>query len=494
MIRGSFAAAPLVFAPAFVGAVAMVVTVMASEGIASAQSPPAAPDTIAVGDWQLAPTLQLRTRGEYRRDPVDMGGMDQLGGAGSRVRDSWAIFERARLGLGAEKGVLRAQLTIQDARAWGSPAPTAILGQSGGVGGIAAYEAYVEARTSSARPAFVRVGRQALTWGEGRLVSNADWSMAARTLDAIRGHASAGLWDFELFAAVLDSPAPLGVAAGDTAGPTRAGTQLYGLQGAWPIDPLLKVELSAYARVSRRGQFAPDLSRFSHARAEGETYTGSLRVAGDSRGWKYDVEGAYQLGRATGLGLGDGVARQAFAVAGFVQRTFDQLSLTPTFRAGAGFASGDDGSSSTYHQFDPLLGDVQTLHGAMDTFAWSNLADVNARATIVPTTDMRASLQYRYARLAEASGEWIGGYLQRIGSAPGSASGSLGHELDAFLSWRPSFASALELVGGYSALLLGDGARTILAAQARGRLQSDGTFSPADVAHYGYLHATLIVP
>ena len=323
-------------------------------------------------------------------------------------------------------------------------------------------------------------------------MSNADWSPRARTLDAVRGHVPLGILDFELLAAVLDSPTPLGVSAGDTFGPSRAGAQLYGLLGSWPIDPLLKIEVTALARVARGAELGPDLSRFSQARAEGETYVASLRVSGDSRGWKYDLEGAYQFGNAKGLGFGSqGADRAAFAFAGYLQKSFDQLLLTPALRVGGAYASGDDGGSK-YKQFDPILADVHTLHGAMDSFAWSNLAEVSARATVTPFTETRLSLEYRYARLVEASSEWVGAYLGAIGSAPGSSEGELGHELDLAMAWRPW--PALGLVGGYSALLLGDGARTILAAQARGRAQADGTFAPAAVATLGYLQATLTIP
>jgi hypothetical protein len=144
-----------------------------------AQSPPAAPETIPVGDWQLAPMLQLRTRGEVRHNPVDVGGGPAAPGINLTVIDSLVLMERARVGLGAEHGPIRAQVTLQDARAWGAIAPSATLpgGQPPGVFG--AYEAYAELHTSAARPSFVRVGRQAVTWGEGRLVSAAlVWSSA----------------------------------------------------------------------------------------------------------------------------------------------------------------------------------------------------------------------------------------------------------------------------------------------------------------------------
>jgi Alginate export len=459
---------------------------------ALAQSPPAAPTTIALGDWQLAPTLELRTRGETRRDPVDLGGADTLGGTGPRVRDAWGVFERARLGLGAERGALRAQFTLQDAHAWGAPSPVGVLGSGSSFAQVGAHEAWIEARTASARPWFFRVGRQTLAWGDGRLLGTADWSPVGRALDAARAHAPLGMLELELFAAILASPAPLGVSAGDTLGPTAAGAELYGAQAAWPIDPLLKLELLALARVARGSHLATDASRFSQARDSGETYTASLRVSGDHKGWKYAVEGAYQLGRALGGSFGtDGADRRAFAVAAYGGRTFDTLVWTPTLRLGGSYASGDDGGT-TYKQFDPILPDVHTWHGAMDVFAWSNLVEGHASVSVVPWTDATFGVEYRYARMAEAGGDWLGAYLSSIGRAPTTTDAELGHEIDVGARIRPW--TPLELGAGYSLLALGAGAKAVLAAQARGRLQADGTYATADFAHYTYLTATLYVP
>ena len=75
---------------------------------------------------------------------------------------------------------------------------------------------------------------------------------------------------------------------------------LYGAQAAWPIDPLLRLELTALARIARGSHVATDAARFSQARDSGETYTASLRASGDHKGWKYAAEGAYQLGHANG--------------------------------------------------------------------------------------------------------------------------------------------------------------------------------------------------
>jgi hypothetical protein len=477
-------------------AIVLVSLVSASQG--AAQSPPVAPETFPIGDWLFAPSLQLRTRGEYLRDPVDIGGgLDANGlNPGARVRNAGGVHERVRLGLGVDKGPLHAQLTLQDSRAWGTIPPSASLTPGQGLSVFGPYEAFAEAHTSSARPNWLRVGRQVVVWGDGRLLGNADWSPTPRSLDAIRAHMAFGsAWDVELLAVMLSSSRPLGAAFGDTSatlgGGSFGGSQLYAAQIAWTLDPLFKVQAFAFARVARSGAGFADLTRsFALSTREGETYTGALRIGGESKGWRYALEGAYQIGNVANFGSG-GVNRTAYAAAAHVARTFDRVALTPTIRIGGAYATGDDGNGD-YKQFDPLLPDVHAFHGAMDIFAWSNIIEANARATVVPWTDTQFAVEYRYAQMAEAKGEWLSGYLGSIGRTSSNGSSELGHEIDAFFTWYPW--TALEIHTGYSAFIAGDGARTLLAAQARGALQADGTYAPVGVAHYGYLQATLRVP
>jgi hypothetical protein len=448
---------------------------------AEAQSPPAAPETIPLGDWQIAPTLQLRTRGEYRHDPVEMGGRDLAGNDNPRIRNAYLVFERARVGLGAERGALRAQVTLQDTRAWGDRAST-----DGGFGQFGAYEAWAEARTSAARPSWIRIGRQPVTWGDGRLLGNADWHPLARALDAVRGHLAVGPLEVEALAALLDLSQPSSPAFGNRFGPEITGTQLYGATAAWPLAPLLKLELTELLRVARTGV---GISRFASAAASGETFTTSLRVFGDGRGWKYSVEGAYQHGTASSLG---GIDRSAYAVAGRVGRTFDTILMSPTLTALGSYASGDDGTGSTYKQFDPILPDVHLHHGAMDLFSWSNLMDVGGRVGLVPWTDTQLGFEYRYASLASGRGEWLNAYLAPVARPNANDEKELGHELDVVFAWQPWVP--LDLRAGWSTLLLGDGARTAAAAQARGFNRGDGTYAPARFSHLAYLQATLSVP
>ncbi|MCL2722970.1 MAG: alginate export family protein [Polyangiaceae bacterium] len=461
-----------------------------ASGSARAQSPPPAPDKIALGDFLLAPSLEIRMRAEYMNSPPDLGGSDPFGRQSPRVRDAWTASERSRLGLGVERGILRAQLTLQDARALGSGAPDATFAPASNAARFGAYEAFLEVHDRGARPSYVRLGRQAVVWGEGRLLGDADFSPMGRSLDAARAHYAAGNVDIEALAAVLEAPSPLGSSFSNTSGPSRSGVELYGALARWSAAPLFRIEAYALARISRSKGDNFDGSRFSASRLSGETYTGALRIFGDARGWDYAAEGAYQFGRANALAIG-GADVSAWAAAAHIAKTLPEIALTPTLRIAGSYASGDDGSGS-YHQFDPLLADPQRFHGQMDLFAWSNAMDASARVQIVPWAQTSFAVEYRYARLARTSGEWIGSYLTSLGRAAGSTGAGLGSEIDAAFTWRA--ATALDIRIGWSGLILGDGARAIMSAEARGTTEPGGTVTAPTFAQYAYAQATLTVP
>jgi hypothetical protein len=473
-----------------VGVLAGSIVLSAASAARAQLQPPPAPTSVALGEWQLAPSLELRVRGEYWRDPADVGGLNaDTNVATERVRDAGGVLERTRVALDVSRGALEGKFVLQDARAWGAAAPTGALGPAGdSLAQLGAYEAYVEAHTGTPRPSFVRFGRQAVTWGEGRLLGASDWSPAGRSLDAVRGHLQLGTWGFELLGAIIEMPHPFGVSASDTQGPAQLGVELYGAQAEWVVDPLLRIQAYGLLRFARGSAGTTvDPRALGSTRADSEVYTTALRVHGDARGWTYGVEGAYQFGSAYFLSAD----RSAYAAAAHVAKTLDRVVLTPTIRIGAAFATGDDGGT-TYKQFDPMLPDVHAWYGAMDLFAWSNIEEANARLSVLPWTDTSLAVEYRYAQLYEAGGSWVNGYLATVGHVRGNRASDLGHEIDAAFAWQPW--TPLDLGVGYSLFVPGDGARTILAASMRGAQQADGTFAPFDLTHFAYVQATLRVP
>ncbi len=478
---------------AFVAVSSLAVVGVASR--ANAQTTPAAKTTITVGDFELSPELEVRTRGEYRRNPVDMGGAP-LGTSAPvfYTEDPWAIMERARIGIGADRGALRAKVTLQDARVWGSTPETGTQNNSDPSGAFSStglYEAFIEIHTThptpphsdgstAPTPQYLRVGRQAIVWDGGRLLGNADFSPVARTLDAVRGHAGWKSLDFEAFAAILDEARPIGIGFGDPSGPYNGGAQLYGGLASVTLDPLFRAQV--YGLLRPHPGFSSDTlsptSTFGQSRLVGDDWTVALGLSGDSKGWKYGITGALQFGRVPLPG--GPLDRLAYAVVGDGSRTFDGVVLTPTIKVGAAYASGGR-SATQYNQFDPLYPDVQVNHGMLGAFAMSNIIDVHGAVSIVPCTDFRILAEYRYARMADKTGDWVDTYLVTVGN--NAAHEELGHEVDLLLSYRPW--PALAMSAGYSLLILGEGAKDMLAAQQR---------STGDFSHYAFLQMTLTVP
>ncbi|MCA9621089.1 MAG: alginate export family protein [Myxococcales bacterium] len=460
----------------------------------------------AVGDWTFFPTLELRLRSEYRRNPVTTGGdvydgeavqLDGVDAAGAgqqvplvlrrdpAVDNQWLIAERARLGMRVEWDVIRAQLTLQDARIWGTlpGAPSNV--DAGGMGVIEPYEAYLDVRSNVEDPwLWVRAGRQRLRWGDGRLLGDDDWGARAAPFDAARVHLTAGDFDLELLAAMLAFPGAIPprlatderrVAVDDDGQPVNAegtGAQLYGLQASYRVFPLLAFEATAIARVVRD----PHGLRLTN----GDTYTVGGRIFGEERGVDYAVEGAYQLGRVAGYGVLRDLS--AFALAA---RVAWQTALPWDFRFAArgAYASGDsDPTSSDLGRFDPILPTTHEHHGMMDLYSWSNLIEAGANVSARPHEMVLVDVGYSFVGLAQPGDRWSTANLLPVGADPNNDSRILGHEVDARIEVRPW--EPLGFSGGYGAMILGDGGKAILAAAGR----------PADLLHFGYLQAELRVP
>src|SRR5581483_1836678 len=91
------------------------VVALAWAPVARAQVAPPAPETLAIGDWKLAPVVEVRVRGEYRRD-VD-------------AQDKGVLGERVRLGVDGERGPVEARVVLQDARLWNLGLVSDVVGQ-----------------------------------------------------------------------------------------------------------------------------------------------------------------------------------------------------------------------------------------------------------------------------------------------------------------------------------------------------------------------------
>lgn len=448
---------------------------------------------LGLGEWTFHPFVDLRLRAEYRRDPVDSGG-DALdtpalqadapdGGrlntlfSAPRIENQWFVGERTRVGLAVARGPLTAKVSLQDARVAGEDTSGLIGPGQPSLPSTEPYEAFLDVRTLEGRPMYLRLGRQRVHWGDGRLLGDDDDSPTGRHLDAARAGVEVGDFDFEVLGALLTAPgAPPPEVAGSSA-PTQAegsGAQLYGLDVVWHVMPLLHAELTGLARFVRE----------PHGRdaTPGDTYVIDGRVFGDHRGFSYAVEGAYQLGRLASFGENRDIS--AFAIAGRAALE-TTLPWHLTFGAAGAYASGAGSANrptDDQTRFDPILPDSRTHHGPAGFYAWSNLIEAGGDVSARPIDDLQARAGYRFVGLAEPDGRWSTGALVPVGSAPQNDSRVLGHQIDAvftYVPWAPvSFDAA------YAVLLMGDGGEAILDAASR----------PTSASHWVMLQSRITVP
>jgi hypothetical protein len=483
------------FAPVVSGAVFLALA-LAPRG-AAAQAPRPS-ESVEIGGWTFRPSIQLRTRGEFRRYPVDTGGdvyssnavlAEGFGAAlppivdtADAVENQWFLTERTRLGLAVAQGPITGVLTLQDARLWGNDDAIFVGAGEPALPQTAPYEAYVEVHARSGRRTFVRLGRQRVLWGDGRLVGSDDWSFTARSLDGVRAGVQLGDFDVEAMAVLLAAPGGAPPAVAGTRKPIAKGTgaQLYGLDAVWHLIPLLNIELTALARVVRE----PRPSWLT----PGDTFVLDARLSGDRRGFRYAVEGAYELGRVATFAADRDLGAFALAARAELETS---LPGSLTFTGRGAYATGDDSPlepDETQHRFDPILPDVHENHGPMGLYAWSNVIEAGGGVRVRPLDALTLAAGYELVGLASPRGRWVTASLVPVGAATENDARVLGHEVDAALTVEPWEPLRFEL--GYGLFLFGDAAKAIL--EQASRAITDGR--SADVQHWAYLQATLTAP
>jgi hypothetical protein len=441
-----------------------------------------ASQALVMGDWHVRPLLELRSQAEVRIHPFDTGGASipagpstsTVGSTQPQVDNQWWVLSRGRLGIAAERGPLRAVLELQDARLWGETSALRFDARDG-LPTTSARLAFAELRDTGPRASFLRLGRQEIVWGDGRLLGASDWSPTGRSLDAVRGQWVLGNFDFEGFSSILVAPGatPPAMRRGTDGDPEGAGAQLHGVRLAWHIAPLLHVESNNLGRFAR--QPTDDLLDPS------DLYLTGLRIWGSYPGLSYSLEGAYEAGRTAVVGTTR--TRSAWAAAAKVlyqPGLFWDLGVGLEGAYATGQKSGDEDKLT---RFDPVLPDVRLGLGPMGLYAWSNLVEAAGLVHLSPLENTTLTFSYRYVAMAEPSDAWQTAALTPVGHAPDNDEASLGQELDASIEIKPW--APIGVVAGYGAFLTGDGAKNVLEASGRGR---------PDLQHHGYLQVTMRVP
>lgn len=278
----------------------------------------------------------------------------------------------------------------------------------------------------------VRVGRQELLYGAQRTVSPLDWANTRRTFEGIRGLYKKGDWAIDGFYTNFVPVVP------DEFDEADYDRSFYGLYSTFSGFENATIE-SYYLGFDDERNAAAVASDFS-------LHTFGGRINGKACGkWLYDVEGAYQGGRQSGLQLDHSAG---FITAGLGRKL--NYSWNPTLWFYLDYASGNDPNSGEFGRFNQLFPLAHKYLGFIDAVARSNIISPNALLTMSPAKKLKLLMWYYYFEAAEDN-DVIPGVA--VPSVQVLGENNFGQELDLIARYQISPRS--NILFGYSHLWRG---------------------------------------
>jgi hypothetical protein len=324
-------------------------------------------------------------------------------------------------------------LQAQDARAFGykiTPCP-ASLQDSFDL--RTAYLDYGDIEGSAVR---MRLGRQPLVFGEGRLVADPEWGNG-RVFDAVRSTVRRKGLALDAFAASVVSPTDghwnrhvdgnnfHGIYSVFDRLVPKGTVEFYGF---WRLDPAVKSEAGSGGKL------------------DAKTY--GVRVAGKlTSSYDYTAEMAMQRGS-----LATDVVR-AWAGHWAAGRTLSKARWQPRIFSEYGYATGDNAQKDGIQgAFDQLYPSAHDKAGLADQYMWRNNHHVRAALELNPNRKWKVASGYHSVWLASlADGIYRGGKL--LVRQANNTNRHVSQELDVQAFW--SFKANTRLNFGYAYIVPG---------------------------------------
>lgn len=276
----------------------------------------------------------------------------------------------------------------------------------------------------------VRLGRQELLYGAGRLLSPLDWANTRRTFEGYKLFWQGELWRVDAFWGRPVYPNP---AAFD--GPDQS-QQFLGLYLRRRLGEQAAVEAYYFRLVEEDG--SPDF----------DFHTLGLRGHQEYHGWLGELEAAVQFGTYGAIHHIAGMYTVGLG------RRFSCLPGQPVFWTYYDWASGDPTQGNGFHH---LLPDSHQYLGYMDLFGRRNIEDWSFHLLVQPAEAWRLRLAWHIFHRQHPLDVPYGVDMRPVVAAPGG-SGDYGQELDVVVQW--TIRPRAELQFGYSRFFAGQFFRT----------------------------------
>jgi hypothetical protein len=391
---------------------------------AAAQST-AAPDGTVTGHANSQLPSWLHLDGEERAR------MEALGGVGFAPAGNAYLLHRLRLNLEVKPlSWLKFTFQGQDSRVFFTNVSPRPASQSDPVD---LRIGYVQVGNSEEGPVSLRVGRQSLDFGEGRLVADPNWSNVGRSFDAVRLILRYRKLRVDAFTGASDKIYTNGFA---TPAPGEHFDGLYGSIAKWipnaTIEPYLlwKMEHNVKGELVKAGNL--------DEKTAGLRWVGKLPL-----GFDYGMESALQRGSQANEPLS---AWATHVVAGF---TLPNARHLPRFFAEFNRASGDRNPRDGVHgAFDTMFNSAHDKFGVADQFTWTNIVYGRAGFQYRVREGLTLSTAYNSYWLANRrDGIYSSGKV--IIASNGSEGDHIGQEADLQGRWTVARHTLVDLAFGH---------------------------------------------
>jgi hypothetical protein len=407
--------------------------------------------------------IEERVRAELRENNRDF---DSL--IGDDNDDSW-LLNRFRLGL-AIKPVpwLKIYGQTQDAREAFSDRSN-IPGVRGAEGDdvFDLRQAYISIGDTKQFPLLLTIGRQAISYGDSRLVADSRWGNFGRTFDALRLRFEESNFWVEGFAMrpvqikrheFDDSDAAdnfFGIYASTTAIPFQTTDAYVFYRDKSDNQP----DLDPTNKIDPQGTWNGPAARFATIGARIKSKPDALN------GWDYAAEAAYETGDLWQSTR----SSQRFYLSAFAAHisggyTAKQLPWTPRVGLEYDYASGDHNpDDNDSESFQNLFPSNHEKYGFMDEFSWRNIHDARFQLNVKPIKKLDLEFDYHAFWLADTHDFWYrsngistlrtrtpdGRDVRKIG-----ARSFAGQEIDLTATYEVT--KNVKVQGGYSHFFAGD--------------------------------------
>ncbi len=316
---------------------------------------------------------------------IDLGGSLRLRGVTVDNKDRTSgtsgvgfIEQRTRVNVNAKvDDKTRVFIQLQDSRDWGEEGATATTGNDAEA--IDLSQGYIEFSDVVGQPLKVRVGRQALAYGEHRLVGSFEWSNNARRFDALKVMYSHEVFDVDAWYSKLDE---------NRDGSMGSDSDFNGIYGTIKAIPNNTVDL--YVLNDRMSNSSTGANVFDK-----DEMTYGIRVNGNFMDLDYTAEYATQSGD-TGVTSGtNAVDRDATAYAVRAGWTFP--AVLGGLRIGGEYTAGDGddpNTADTNEGFNNLYPTNHYLYGFTDDVGWSNMKAWSLNASVKPLSNLKVAVEY----------------------------------------------------------------------------------------------------